>query len=473
VARISLPIRDLFDKTHQVSAGDATTIFVQPLLGTRVEMEDSHFHFDSAVMLPVGPAQDGADLAPPEQVSGLAVLAACLEHAARSPDDGLLVAGHTDTSGEATRNLELSRLRAQSVLHAMTGNRDEWAKVSDGRHRVLDIQLVLKWAAAELDWPCDPGALDDVNGPDTKVAIQQFQGAYNDEYETPLTVDGQFGPKTWGAVFDLYMYLLADLLGTDEDGLAQRQQALRFADHGHHLVGCGENHPIEARGRDDFRSATNRRVELLFFQPGNEPNLACHPGDGQCTPRLCEIYTKRLFALEILPVQPFPRGTLRVTLLDDRRTRMPNAPYRLRVSDVERTSAADADGVATEADVPLPPTCDLAWGAPDQDSPPGATFRFSTALHIRVRARGPRHRNQQAHRRLQNLGYGGDIRNMAGAFQVDFDRSGGQWFDEPTYDQVLTTHDDGTEAPPDPNDDAQEPAELARARRQSTGTEVA
>src|SRR5262245_42651486 len=158
-------------------------------------MEDAHFHFNSAVMLPVAPAQDGADLAPPEQVSGLAVLAACLTHAAANPDDGLLVAGHTDTSGEATGNLELSRLRADSVLHALTGNRGAWAKIAEQRHRVLDIQLVLKWAAEELDWPCDPGALDDIEGPATKQAIEQFQTAYGEEYDPPLTVDGKFGPK--------------------------------------------------------------------------------------------------------------------------------------------------------------------------------------------------------------------------------------------------------------------------------------
>jgi len=206
-------------------------------------MEDTHFHFDSAVMLPIAPTKDGRDLAPPDQVSGLDVLAACLTHAADNPSDQLLVVGHTDTSGEAAGNLDLSVLRAGSVLHALTGNRDEWARIADQRHRVLDIQLVLKWASQELDWPCDPGKLDDVEGPQTKKAIEAFQSAYNEEYQPAIEVDGKFGPKTWGAVFDVYMFVLADLLGTDEDGLTSQQASLKFLPE-RRAVGCGETHPI-------------------------------------------------------------------------------------------------------------------------------------------------------------------------------------------------------------------------------------
>jgi outer membrane protein OmpA-like peptidoglycan-associated protein len=475
VARIDVPIRDLFSKTLSLQTGSPATVSVQGLAGKLVEMEDAHFHFDSAVMLPVAPTQDGNDLAPPEKVSGLAVLAAVLDQAAGNPDDSLLIAGHTDTSGEATGNLELSSLRAQSVLHALTGNRDEWARIADQRHRVLDIQLVLKWAAQELDWDCDPVELDDQMGPHTTTAIQQFQGAYNEEYDPDIAVDGDFGPKTWGAVFDLYMYVLADLLNTDEDGLAQRQQALKFVDDGQRTVGCGENHPIEAAGRDNFRSATNRRVELLFFTPGNEPQLPCHPGDA-CNPELCEIYTKKLFAFEFLQVQPFPTGTLNITLLDDRRAPMPNQPFRLRIAGAEITGNADANAIVTQDNVALPPTCELAWG--DLDTKPGArnadpAFRFQRTLHIRVRAKSARHRNQQAHRRLQNLGYVSDIVSMASAFQNDFQKPGGAWFDQPTYDEVLSTHDGGQPAPPDPDDDGQSPAEVARAERESDGTNVA
>jgi hypothetical protein len=73
-------------------------------------------------------------------------------------------------------------------------------------------------------------------------------------------------------------------------------------------------------GRDAVRrlARIDRRVEICFFDPGQEPRLACHPRRGQCLPDACEIFKQRIFQLDPLPWEPVPSpaGTIRIRLLD-------------------------------------------------------------------------------------------------------------------------------------------------------------
>jgi len=73
-------------------------------------------------------------------------------------------------------------------------------------------------------------------------------------------------------------------------------------------LGYGERFPIEELGVDNFRSQTNRRVEILFFNTGEEPDLAHDEND----PDTSEVYLPGHFARQAVP----PRKTARVTSIN-------------------------------------------------------------------------------------------------------------------------------------------------------------
>src|SRR5262245_39351090 len=74
-----------------------------------LEIEDVHFHYDSAVLLPDNPPEDERS-APPSgpaepRVTSAAVLAACLRTAEQNPTWRLLITGHADTAGRDSYNV--------------------------------------------------------------------------------------------------------------------------------------------------------------------------------------------------------------------------------------------------------------------------------------------------------------------------------------------------------------------------------
>jgi hypothetical protein len=246
------------------------------------------------------------------QTTGLAVLAACLKFARDNPDRKLLSAGHTDTSGDDGYNVELSQLRADNVVAALVGDKDGWVAIAEKKHKVEDYQRILKWIAWLWGWPCDPGAIDNDHGSNTEAAVRSFQQLAADELQENISVDGKVGKQTWGAIFRIYMRVLADLLDVDEAGLAELQGGVKWLDK--KSVGCGENFPIESRGVDGLKSPTNRRVELLFFQKNEEPLLECHPSAKKCEKDKCELYAPGAYATQYLPAPPLPLTPVQITV---------------------------------------------------------------------------------------------------------------------------------------------------------------
>jgi outer membrane protein OmpA-like peptidoglycan-associated protein len=290
------------DKTYQRPTTDTHVFHLQPFQGWRLEMGDVHFHHDSAVLLP------DYDVVPDaSRITALAVLAACLNHAKKNPAMKLLIAGHTDTTGRNDYNLGLSELRAKSVFFALTGDKDGWVGVAESKHKVEDYQLILKWASQEMGYDSDPGAINNSPGPKTTKATKRFQEQYNEDYGTSIPANGVVGAETWGAFFELYMEVLAELLKTDKTGLAAIQGSLKWVQDGVKLVGCGEEFPIDAPQKNSYESKTNRRVEMLFFEPGQEPKLDCHPGPGKTVPVLCEIYNPWMYRYKKISPTPIPK----------------------------------------------------------------------------------------------------------------------------------------------------------------------
>lgn len=275
-----------------------------------LEVEDVHFHFDSAVMLPDhGPCHPDVDPADENHVSGLAAIRACYTHARNMPSNVILLAGHTDRSGSPDYNLNLSQLRADNVLHVLLGNRADWVAIARKKHKVEDYQQILIWIRAFFGWDTDPGPKNNVNNAKTQAAVRRFQKQYNATFHRSISVDGVVGEQTWGAFFDMYMEGLKRMMGVDDAGLADARARIRFLDSSRRAVGCGENHPITPDLVENQRSQIDRRVHILFFDPPELPELSCHPSPGACDPTVCQLYgPNRIFRFDPLPCDPASVG---------------------------------------------------------------------------------------------------------------------------------------------------------------------
>ncbi|MBN1130336.1 MAG: hypothetical protein JXA71_15195 [Chitinispirillaceae bacterium] len=281
-----------------------------------IEIGDTLLRFNSAVLLPTEttPPADGVSR------PGLSVIAACIDYAAKHKEKKMLIAGYTDTVGSDEANVRLSRIRAEAVHGMITGARDQFATACWGPHLTDEQRYpdggsgkkrgvlwddyidVLNWAAKEFGWPC--------GYPEGNVtlwaATVAFQKSYNKSVigeagNKPIPEYGSFDKKTWGAVYDCYDVKLAELLKTDKNGLDALRGGLNFVnnDPEKHIVACGEFKPVEEKERDNYRSQTNRRVEVLFFEEKEYPKVPCFSGG--CSPGICPLGT-----LTYLPV---PVGT--------------------------------------------------------------------------------------------------------------------------------------------------------------------
>ncbi len=286
-----------------------------------IEMEDALFRHNSTVFLPdvvdaaypepgaedAGDAPaDGADssneeLSVRKRCEGLSMVYQVLMHLQEKPDGFVCqIAGHTDTSGDAAYNHKLSHFRANAVYYIIDGSdasRTAWGdqfkeELKDGVHtkNIEDLQQILAWVSHERNWPCHPGPIDGIAGSKTQSAVREFQKSYNADPEFPADIepDGIAKKETWKAFFDVYQSTLAKMSGMDRAQFdAQYRCAAKWKD-SFKLTGCGEQWPIEEESKDDYRSQTNRRVEVLVFDPGEAPALACI--DGSCAGKSCPVY---------------------------------------------------------------------------------------------------------------------------------------------------------------------------------------
>ena len=60
-----------------------------------------------------------------------------------NPEKGVIIVGHSDTSGGVEYNFELSLLRAENVYHLLLGHQSSWADLSESKHRIEDYQQIL------------------------------------------------------------------------------------------------------------------------------------------------------------------------------------------------------------------------------------------------------------------------------------------------------------------------------------------
>lgn len=309
--RTEKPSEDL-----KVFTGFRNVITIQRRAVRVLEIEDLLFHHDSAVMMP--DALGGS--VEQDRITGLDVVTTAYHHARDHPDQKLLIAGHTDASGPDAYNEKLSRLRAENVLYVLLGERDPWVDSAKNKGKVEDYQQILTWIAAWQGWPCDSQGIDGDHGSNTDAAVRAFQERYSEaDFGEEISVDGDVGRQTWGAFFRLYQLRLEELTETDESGLADLRGKLGWLYDDLKVTGCGEYHPVGDVYVPDRRSQTNRRIELLFYEPGEEPpskpGEICHEG-GLDGAEDCPIYNDELYDYRNIDVGPSPTDTERV-LIDD------------------------------------------------------------------------------------------------------------------------------------------------------------
>jgi hypothetical protein len=302
----------------QLTTGEQHRIRLLRKRGDLIEFADTLFRFNSAALLPseIAPSTDGA------QHAGMDVVAACLRYAQVHLDKKMLITGHTDTVGSDEANMTLSQIRAQAVHGMLSGDRDEFGKACWGPHLTreqryphngdgseagvmwLDYADVLNWVATEFGWPCQTGYPESAT-PGLWSATQEFQKSYNasdvggTNPHKPIPESGWFDEPAWGAVYDCYELKLAEVLGVDLDGLRDLRDRIWWLSTEIPWVGCGEYHPLDQVGRDGYRSQTNRRVEVRFFDLGEEPTIGCL--DGSCTGPDCELYNPLVYRRHHLP----------------------------------------------------------------------------------------------------------------------------------------------------------------------------
>ncbi|MCO5169545.1 MAG: peptidoglycan-binding protein [Planctomycetes bacterium] len=164
--------------------------------------------------------------------------------------------------------------------------------------RVRRLQAALNHTGAAL-------TVDGKFGPKTHAAAQAFQRAAG------LSVDGIVGPQTWGALLERMPppgppapHLLdgpppveppAPPAGPD------LVAALTAA-----AVGCGESWPPERARLRDYAPTCAARVDFLLFPAADAPVLACHPGEGDCTWKTCDLYRKGKYTGVVLAPPPPP-----------------------------------------------------------------------------------------------------------------------------------------------------------------------
>lgn len=307
-------------KIQNLSSGEKHSLtFKKKLKVDVIEMEDLNFHFDSAVMLPdYGSKAPQPGTEEQNRITGLSVLYACYKHAEKNNfQQLLLIAGHTDKKGGEFYNLTLSQKRAENVFLMFSGNRSGWVNSSNDKHQTEDVQQILKWISYVFKWDCDPGEKTNKSNPETEKALLNFQKTYNSEFVkqelykekflrtfSKIDEDGKLGKQTWGAFYDMYILELLNQMFITEPELTTLRAKLNYVkktpNHPAPIVGCGENFPASGSTSEN-ENAVDRRVEILFFDSGEEPLLKCHPGKFNCIKSKCDLYNSETYKLIPVP----------------------------------------------------------------------------------------------------------------------------------------------------------------------------
>ncbi len=402
-----------------------------------LEVADVLFRTNSCVVAPEG--EDPSATGLHASLSSIGVIATALRFAGDRPEKKLLVAGHCDTTASPAFNQPLSEERAQVVLARLVGDRQRFVERCHARHRVADYKQMLSWVSQAFEpsslnvpFDCHPGVIDE-QAFTAVEPIRRFQAAYNRNRGplgadgTDIAEDGAIGPQTWGAMFDCLEHGLRSELDISESELAARREALDWVDEDRKSLGFSEHHPIDSLGRDGFSSQANRRVEILFFDPGEEPDL----DRGGGAPEMSEIYLPGRYQRR--PVKLLGADDLiAVRLCEPLGEPIADAPFTVQMQGDVHTGVADSQGLAklhVPADVA---SLVVTWTDPRPSAADDETFTREVRLSL----------DEADHDRLTNLGYEGRLDQQLRDYRFEFERSS-DTTDDALLGEIRAWHDGG------------------------------
>src|SRR5690554_3813171 len=243
-----------------------------------VEAPDILFHHNSAV-----PCLD-------ESGTLISSLCSVFKFAKENSDKEIVLFGHSDTSGDPEYNYDLSQWRAEGIKALLDNKKDAWLDIVELASKVEDYQQILK-SLFNHGWPTDPGKVDNANGPKTEDAVNAFQGEYNNRFNGSLKQDGVMGQNTWSALFEVIRDLLVESVKSETES---EPAQLVYSSRHDGIYPCGESFPIDEKGKDDYRSRENRRVEIVFFDKGKAPELIKPENKKKVKTSEAVIYDKRI-----------------------------------------------------------------------------------------------------------------------------------------------------------------------------------
>src|SRR5512133_2323014 len=279
---------DLFNSLA-VAAAQPKTLSIRPAKkrAVPIEMHDTLFRTGSAVVNPEGEAPSTA-VGEHESITTVGLVATILRYNEEHEGKKLFVAGHADRAGDDAGNVKLSERRAKAVLALVEGKKADYVAACNAKHSEVDVTQLFDWVNRQFGFTCKPTVMDRAPSDENYVKFRKSfnlwvkNGPAEGEKEPRGTEIGQYGrlqPDIWGAMFDLYEYNLRDELGEDSGGDATLRQGLTWGDDGKKTTGFGEKHPTTEHAVDGMRSQADRRVEVLMFDAGEEPNLAATNGE--------------------------------------------------------------------------------------------------------------------------------------------------------------------------------------------------
>jgi outer membrane protein OmpA-like peptidoglycan-associated protein len=389
-----------------------------------VEIEDTLFRHRSSVFLPsiIDFSKQSGDSGTQQQCAseGITVIYSVLKHlrAYQSYTIPMILAGHTDTTGDKEYNRKLSAMRSNTAAWVLMGDIDSralWvAQFKDYYVNGIqtktdeDLQHILKWTASKRGWACDPGEIDGVIGSNTTAAIKAFQIAYNldPEFSSDIKENGIADGLTWGAFYDVYQVELAKLFGVSAADLNSIYRAGIDWKAQLKTTACGENWPVDSASKDNYRSQTNRRVEMLLFNPETtltdyEPYVPCLAGT--CSKSSCKLFDPEYFCKARMT--PFDSGVGPVEntwllLYDENGNAMENVEWKVD-NDGDISEGVSIDGwIELPQPIQCPSICNVYWG--DKDA--SGRFEYHCQMDRYCNEDGLSD-NDEARAKLNNMGY--------------------------------------------------------------------
>jgi outer membrane protein OmpA-like peptidoglycan-associated protein len=257
-----------------------------------VEMPDVLFHLNSAV-----PCLDSDGVL-------IGALIAAFIFSKENTDKEIVLFGHADTSGDPSYNYDLSGWRAESIKALMDGDVEAWINAIDHASKVEDYQTILKTLSSTHGWDCDPGEIDNISGEKTTAAIKAFQEKYKSDFSASddFKIDGVIGPKTWKALFEVIHSIVVTAI---KEEIGEELPVLTYGYEGKGIYPCGESIPIDKIGKDNYVSAKNRRVEIVFYDKGKAPGLVSPADTTDITTDEVPIYDTTKTDLKPVPKKKY------------------------------------------------------------------------------------------------------------------------------------------------------------------------